>query len=316
MSKRTNDTWIASPTIMPTVVAVEEALDAPWTVDRMAAMTGLSASRFAHLFRDSVGESPAEYVTRLRLERAAIHLVHSNWPVTEVAIAAGYATHAGFTHAFTERFGCPPTSFRERYLRTSFSSDWGRFRTRVNQDAPRSIHRLEVELVHQPPFRLAFVRQWGRMLPIPRAWTTLVEWARSRGLAGPGARPVGCNYDDDAFTPPKRRRYDAGLIVGPDFAPRGEVAVRDVPGGLVARTRFRGSVLGLVRTWDRFVLGWLPTSGYQPRTTFAFDLFPGALLSGGIATPMGLSLVVQSTLCIPVIPVSEGPADTWAGGAS
>lgn len=127
---------------------------------------------------------------------------------------------------------------------------------------------------------------------------------------------MGCNYDDDAITPSNRRRYDAGIVVGPDFDARGEVAVRDVPGGLVARMRFRGTALGLVRAWDRFVLDWLPTSGYQPRTSFAYDLLPPALLSNGIATTLRLTVAVRSTLCLPVLPLTSEPADFWAGSPS
>lgn len=317
MKGRNRSPILAPPGIMPAVMAVEEALDAPWTVERMAATTGLSPSRFAHFFRDAVGESPVEYVTRLRLERAALHLMHSNWPVTEVAMVAGYDSHAGFTHAFTARFGCSPTAFREKRRRMSILRDFGRTRGWMALKRDRPSHsRLRVEVVRQAPFRLAFVRQWGRMTPVPRAWVVLVEWARSRGLVGPNAQPVGCNYDDDAITPSDRRRYDAGIVVGPDFDAQGEVALRDVPGGLVARTRFRGSVLGLVRTWDRFVLDWLPGSGFQPRTIFAYDIYPSALLSDGFATTLRLTVAVRSTLCIPVLPLSAEPAEAWAGCGS
>lgn len=300
---------------METLVRVEETLDRPWSVPAMASIAGLSPSRFAHVFRDTVGEAPAEYLARLRLERAAMHLVYADWPVTDVALAAGYTSHAGFTHAFTARFGVAPTTLRERLRAVPFLRGWS---------SPRNAHarahrrtagsELEVEVVREPAFRVAFVRQWGGFVPFPRAWLALAEWARSRGLAGPDARPIGCNYDDLRFTPPERMRYDAGLVVGPDFDPRGEVPVREVPAGLVARTRFEGTVIGLGRAWDRFVGEWLPLGGYQPRTLFAYDLHPAALLARmPLAIAARMTLAVRSTLCIPVQPGDSPPADLWAG---
>src|SRR5690349_24710545 len=99
---------------MRAVVAIERDLDAPHSLPELAAHACLSPFHFHRLFAAVVGEPPAEYVRRLRLERAAHELSMSNRAVADIAREAGYGSQSAFTRAFRERFGCAPRVFRER----------------------------------------------------------------------------------------------------------------------------------------------------------------------------------------------------------
>jgi AraC family transcriptional regulator len=52
------------------------------------------------------------YVRRLRLERAGRKLRMGAINITEVALAAGYESHAAFGKAFKQQFGLSPSEFR------------------------------------------------------------------------------------------------------------------------------------------------------------------------------------------------------------
>jgi len=288
------------PLVLGRVIELEDAPELDWSVDELSHRSGLSVSRFAHRFRDVVGEAPAEYLARIRLERAALHLRYSDWSITEVALANGYESHSGFTHAFTAQFGRSPSSFREAWRARPFLRTWIR---RVVPTVPGVATDLSdrVEVVRMPSLKVAFLRQWGGLRAVPTVWEELRAWARSRGLAGRDARPIGLNYDDDVITSSARIRYDAGLIVDPDFDPRGEVGIREIPAGLTARLEFTGTVLGLYRAWGRFVGEWLCGSGYQLRTTYAFDLHAAGVLSDSrVCSAFRQVLRIRSTMCIPV----------------
>jgi AraC-like DNA-binding protein len=49
----------------------------------------------------------------LRLERAARKLRMGAVDITEVALAAGYDTHAAFGKSFKQQFGLSPSEFRQ-----------------------------------------------------------------------------------------------------------------------------------------------------------------------------------------------------------
>lgn len=88
-------------------------LNEPLNREMLAEVAGFSVPHFHRVFTAHVGESAASYVRRLRLERAARKLRMGAVNITEVALAAGYDTHAAFSKAFKQQFGLSPREFRQ-----------------------------------------------------------------------------------------------------------------------------------------------------------------------------------------------------------
>lgn len=91
-----------------------EHLDEEWSVDAMAAACGLGRSRFAQHCKQVMNISPAEYLTRCRLDRA-MHLLHASpdLSVTEVAFRSGFGSSQYFATVFRQHAGCTPREFRK-----------------------------------------------------------------------------------------------------------------------------------------------------------------------------------------------------------
>ncbi len=85
----------------------------PLDRETLAAVAGFSIPHFHRVFTAHVGESAISYIRRLRLERAARKLRMGAVDITEVALAAGYDTHAAFGKAFKQQFGLSPSEFRQ-----------------------------------------------------------------------------------------------------------------------------------------------------------------------------------------------------------
>ena len=85
------------------------------TLDRetLADVAGFSVPHFHRIFTAHTGESAISYVRRVRLERAARKLRMGAVDITEVALAAGYDSHAAFSKAFRQQFGLSPSEFRQ-----------------------------------------------------------------------------------------------------------------------------------------------------------------------------------------------------------
>ena len=81
--------------------------------ETLAAVAGFSIPHFHRVFTAQVGESAISYIRRLRLERAGRKLRMGAIDITEVALAAGYDTHAAFSKAFKQQFGLSPREFRQ-----------------------------------------------------------------------------------------------------------------------------------------------------------------------------------------------------------
>ena len=92
---------------------IREHLHEPLDRETLAAVAGFSIPHFHRVFTAQVGESAVSYIRRLRLERAGRKLRMGAVDITEVALAAGYDTHAAFSKAFKQQFGLSPREFRQ-----------------------------------------------------------------------------------------------------------------------------------------------------------------------------------------------------------
>jgi AraC family transcriptional regulator len=92
--------------------AVRGQLDAEHSLAALAALVGMDVRRFTSAFHDAFGLSPWQYVMRMRLDEAARRLWYGTAPVTEVALATGFASPSHFATAFARRFGVPPSRYR------------------------------------------------------------------------------------------------------------------------------------------------------------------------------------------------------------
>jgi AraC family transcriptional regulator len=92
---------------------IREHVDEPLNRQVLAVVACFSVSHFHRIFTAQTGENIASYVRRVRLERAGRKLRMGAVDITEVALAAGYDTHAAFGKAFKQHFGLSPSEFRQ-----------------------------------------------------------------------------------------------------------------------------------------------------------------------------------------------------------
>ena len=89
----------------------------PIVIEELAGRAGCSTTQFIAMFRRFYGTSPKNYVTSLRLGRAKLLLVLTDWPIFEVSLSCGYMNEFYFYRLFRRRFGITPSAYREKLLR-------------------------------------------------------------------------------------------------------------------------------------------------------------------------------------------------------
>jgi AraC-like DNA-binding protein len=93
---------------------MHEKVDALWTVETLAAACGMSRSGFALRFKELVGETPLEYLTSWRVQKAAALLQKGDRKLIDVAKSVGYDSDAAFSKAFKRVVSVTPRDFRRR----------------------------------------------------------------------------------------------------------------------------------------------------------------------------------------------------------
>jgi len=79
-----------------------------WTLQSLAERVGMSRSIFALRFKEKVGATPMEYLTRWRMMLASDRLQSSDESVGIIASSLGYESESAFGKAFKRVIGCSP----------------------------------------------------------------------------------------------------------------------------------------------------------------------------------------------------------------
>lgn len=96
-----------------TVILREPA--ASRSIAELAKVSGMSRSGFAAAFRDRFGQSPMDFVLKVRLHYASKLLGSTDLPIKVVAGNMGFPSRSHFSRAFKSAYGMDPSSFRRRY---------------------------------------------------------------------------------------------------------------------------------------------------------------------------------------------------------
>jgi AraC-like DNA-binding protein len=98
----------------------------PWTLQKLAERVGMSRSIFALRFKQTVGATPMEYLTRWRMLLAGDRLKNSDDSISVIASSLGYESESAFGKAFRRVMGCSPRQHsrgRSHMLRSSTANE-------------------------------------------------------------------------------------------------------------------------------------------------------------------------------------------------
>ncbi len=82
-----------------------------WTLQTLAESAGMSRTNFALKFKETVGTSPIEYLTRWRMLLAGDKLTNSGDPISIIALSLGYESESAFSTAFKRVMGRSPRQY-------------------------------------------------------------------------------------------------------------------------------------------------------------------------------------------------------------
>jgi AraC-like DNA-binding protein len=112
-----NKGWLRAifdPQIGTVLSAFHERVNTPWTVESMAAAAAMSRSAFAARFKELLGQTPLEYVTEWRMQKAMQLLPQRDKKLIDVARSVGYESDAAFSKAFKRVVGASPGEYLKR----------------------------------------------------------------------------------------------------------------------------------------------------------------------------------------------------------
>ena len=83
-------------------------------IERLPPRFNMSRRSFFRLFRRSTGDTPYQYLMRIRLRDVQELLVKTNFPLEEIAQRCGFPSAPNMAYHFRRRFNVSPMQFRKK----------------------------------------------------------------------------------------------------------------------------------------------------------------------------------------------------------
>ena len=264
-------------------------LGEPLRLDDVSRAASLSPFHFHRVFRAIAGVTLADFVKRLRLERAVALMAHARkGSLTRIALDCGFASSSDFSRCFRQHFGVPPSAFDATAWRRAHG-------TELEKLAAASIEPVHVERLPETPNPRRF-KVITRALPartvayirvlkpyqsdaVLGAARRLMQWAERHGCID--HQWLGYQWDNPEITALDDCQYHVAVEVE-RFTPAGEIGLYRFPPMVVAEVEIRGSIDVELQALQWIFGVWLPSSGYVPDDQPAFEAWIGRPFAHGM----------------------------------
>lgn len=91
---------------------MEENIEKPLSLERIAHATGLSRRQIERLFRRHLDCVPKRYYLEMRLRRARELLLQTSMPIMDITTSCGFKSPPHFSRCYRAQFGHPPSAER------------------------------------------------------------------------------------------------------------------------------------------------------------------------------------------------------------
>lgn len=100
--------------MMESISYIHEKYFEKITIENLLQIAHMSRTSYIKKFKEICKLSPAEYITKIRIESASVMLVNTSLNVSEIAYKTGFYDASHFTKAFTNVYHISPTLYRNK----------------------------------------------------------------------------------------------------------------------------------------------------------------------------------------------------------
>jgi AraC family transcriptional regulator len=207
----------------------------------------LSQYHFHRVFKSITGNTIKDFLTRIRLEKSALKLKHSQNDIGQIAFECGYQNHETFTIAFKNYFGLTPIEYRNSIaeLTTNKQNEYG--------EAKIDLNALNVQgpiIKTIPDQHLAYIRHTGSYDKVGSSFQRLIFWAATHLVLKLKPATIGIVHDNPDLTAEQNIRFDACILLSKEIKPSGEIGYKKIEGGKFAVFTYKGAYEGFYLVYD------------------------------------------------------------------
>ncbi len=258
-------------------------------LEEIASVSCFSPYHFHRIFSAFTGETPGDFINRLRIEKAANLLIFNmEISISEVSFLCGFSSAASFARAFKKRFSVSASEWRESHfkknskIRQKESKNGKEYSLieeyigDVNSFSFIKIkeYKMETEIKEMPSFFVAYSSVIGDYNKTAgKAWEKICKWAGPRGLLNHSTKYIGISFDNPDITASEKCRYYACVTVPKDTKVSGEISTLTIKSGKYIIAKFQGKGKDILSAYNMLCGKEIPRHGYQPDDNPSYEIY-------------------------------------------
>ena len=233
-------------------------------LEMLAGLSHFSPYHFHRIMRAFLGEPLGMFIVRTRVETAARLLRYGTMPVSEIAYRIGYASPSSLSKVFRQFYGISPNEYRNNKKHVIMKP--------IEIDPKLDV---SMEVRNEAPKQVIYVRLTGAYngLDYCKAWQQLYAYVQEEKIDDERMEHICVYYDDPKVTEEDKLRTDVCFAVHVPVVPKGEIGVKEIPGGKYLVCRYKGPYSDLRAVYDTIYGHWIPEKGYAIRESRGYELY-------------------------------------------
>lgn len=265
-------------------VYIDEHLDTKLSLQLIAEVAHFSPYHFHRIFKLITGETLNDYITRRRIEKAAIDILHKNISIKTIAFKYGFSDTPTFSKAFKRFYNATPTDFKKqnaqrfskiRQLESKNEQqflDIEKYLCTIDNLKNWIQMNAKVDVKHIEKINLAYITCIGSQ-NLGSAFQKLIAWATPRGLMHENTKMATVYFDSFKVTEPHKVRMNACILLNNEtIKTEGEIGQGSIDSGKYIVGSFEIGVQEFEKSWTSLFI-WMNDNGYKKADKEPFEIY-------------------------------------------
>ncbi len=263
---------------------IDQNLDADLSLHNVSEMAFFSPYHFHRIFKYVTNETLKTYVTRQRIERSALDLIHRDVVITEISSKYGFNDVSSYTRAFKKYYEVSPTEFikqnpnkfsKIRQLESKNSQkypDHEKYICIITNLKKWIEMNAKIEVKETPQLHLVGVTHFG-IDGVEHSFEKIIKWGNAKGLFEDSSTKMSrVFYDSIKVTAPDKVRMSICLITNDPIETDGEINKITINKGRCIVGRFEIAPNDFEKSWTGLFL-WMNENGYKKREGNPYEIY-------------------------------------------